>query len=99
MTKGERDDIELKFTMLEKHHVPERNGKLETTGDRISVHTAFGAMDDYAREIAIGFAKWVNYNDYEDCQNPNGWVSMKQKNNEPLTAEQLFTQYLNTLTQ
>lgn len=49
--KEEIEIIEKKFQILEKCHVPKRNGELRYDSDKVSVRAAFCAMDEYATHL------------------------------------------------
>lgn len=57
---------------------------------------ALNAMDEYAKEIAIGFQRWVNINYVQDS---HGYYEYNYflANKEYFTTEELYNIYLKTI--
>lgn len=53
------------------------------------------AMDDYAKEVAIGFSEWMDKKGYTQMHN-GGWQSCSDFSNK--TTEQLFDLYIQSKT-
>jgi hypothetical protein len=72
--------------------------------DGYSETTVRKAMDEYAREISIGFANWIGENSYRDCE--KGWYkyytqtkefanfTMSTPVYEYFTTEQLYNLFI-----
>jgi hypothetical protein len=67
----------------------ERYGKSDT----FSIHMA---MDEYAKQIAIAFAKFANEKTLQDLNDKDAWYFEKSYGNfQTLTDEELFNQFIN----
>lgn len=66
-------------------------------GDYILESELEGAMDEYAKELSIGFAEWIGENYIPPLLNSTIWYPVKKDVNEGLSTDQLFSIYLDSL--
>lgn len=93
MDTKEKIEIERKFVILEQYHVPQLNGKLQTTSDRVAVYAAFDAMDEFAKLQSIAFAKWILQESI--LPRDTNWFDAGKH----LTSEELYENFLISDTQ
>lgn len=68
MDAKEKEIIERKFKILEQYHVPQLNGELKTTSDRVAVYAAFSAMEEYSNRRIVEVLERL-YNNANDVAN------------------------------
>lgn len=86
-----------KEKIFEKHSVTS-TGAYQVYPEKYKI---LNAMDEYAKETAIGFTEWMARYKLYDSKHPYKYIGrqragMKLVEGEPYTAEQLYTLYLQT---
>jgi len=51
------------------------------------------AMQDFARQTSIEFAKWLNFNGWQEYDEPDRWIC-PTNNRNVYTTEQVYNQFL-----